>query len=87
VGCAESDNPTTEEFQDEAGVTYFHDTYLRYEALESRLKTRPTTMQAALDKLNRQPVTHQATQQQMLLCPATGTMRLKIKYGISEKRF
>ena len=79
IGCAEEDNPTREGFKDPSGATYFYDTYPRFEALESRLKKRPTTLDAALKKLAQQPVTHDATQQQMLLRPATGTMRLKIR--------
>jgi len=67
------------EWTDGEGVTWVSDSLPRYRALERRLKTQPETIDEALLKLARQPVTHQGTQQSMVLCPASGEWRLKVR--------
>ena len=49
----------------------------RYEALEKRLKTRPTTLRRALGKLA--PVTYEATMNSMILRPADGESIVRVR--------
>lgn len=49
----------------------------RYEALEKRLKTRPTTLRRALNKLS--PVTYEATMNSMILRPADGESIVRVR--------
>ena len=51
----------------------------RYKALERRLKTLPETLDEALLKLARKPVTHAGTQQAMVLRPSSGEWRLRVR--------
>jgi hypothetical protein len=72
-------NPVDGEFEDEQGQCWYWDTYPRYRALERRLKDLPRTLSGAMAKLARPPVTHEGTQQRMVLNPATGKLLLEVR--------
>ena len=61
------------------GQTWVHDSKPRYQAIKRRLKELPKTLDVAIDKLKRRPVTNENTMQQMVFCPANRDMRLRVK--------
>ncbi|MDY0059359.1 MAG: C45 family autoproteolytic acyltransferase/hydrolase [Myxococcota bacterium] len=69
-------DPELKRYNDPEDADDSHD---RYKALERRLKALPETIDEALLKLARQPVTHGATMQAMVLHPACGEWRLRVR--------
>jgi hypothetical protein len=63
----------------EDGCEWTWDSRPRYRALERRLRKLPKTVDEAVDKLKRGPVTNENTMQQMALCPGRKEMRLRVQ--------
>jgi len=66
-------------FLDADGCEWRYDSRPRYEALQRRLRELPKSLDESLRKLQRSPVTTEATQQQMVLRPATGEYALRVR--------
>ena len=64
---------------DAQGNVWTYDTRPRYEALERRLRRLPTSLNEAMQKLGRSPVTTGATQQQMVLCPSRSICKARVR--------